>query len=139
MRLTTSAIDAEMCERFVSAASRACPAPVNEVAAKVQSQPPEWDALANSFASLSSAFAWGSIWLATVAIIAAAGWGYIVKRWAEDEARKAAAESVQKHMEKWLAEEAPQIIRKNVELLNNTSLGQNDDAEAADEMGKEAG
>lgn len=135
---TSPTIDAAMCERFVNAAANACPKPIAQMVAAPSPQP-EWDALANSFASLSSAFAWGSILLALVAIAAAAGWGYLVKRWAEDEARKEASECVNKLMEKWLAEEAPQIIRRNVELLQNASLGSDDDAEAADEMGKEAG
>lgn len=100
---------------------------------------PSWDALANSFASLSAAFAWGAILLALVAVVAAVGWGFLVRHWAEREARKEAADCVQKLMDKWLAEEAPQIVRKNVELLRNTSLGSDDDDKAADEIGKEAG
>ena len=127
-----------MCERFVSAASRACPA-VAAPAPTPATAPPEWDALANSFASLSNAFAFGSIILALVAIVGAVGWGYLVKKWAEEEARKEAAECVKKIMDRWLADEAPQIIRKNVEYLQNTSLGPGDDDRAADEMGKEAG
>lgn len=127
-----------MCERFVNAAARACPNPAASVVSPTAPQP-EWDALANSFASLSSAFAWGSLLLALIAILAAAGWGYLVKRWAEQEARKEAAECVKRQMDKWLAEEAPQIIRQNVEYLQNASLGTDDDAAAADEMGKEAG
>ena len=137
---TPPTIDAAMCERFVSAAARSCPAisaptPVATVAAPQ----PEWDALANSFASLSNAFAFGSILLALIAIVAAIGWGYLVKKWAEEEAQKEATECVKRMMDKWLAEEAPQIIRKNVEYLQNTSLGPGDDDRAADEMGKEAG
>ena len=100
---------------------------------------PAWDALANSFASLSAALAWGSILLALVAIVAAIGWGFLVRHWAEREARAEAAECVKKLMDKWLVDEAPQIIRKHVELLQNASLGEDGDGKAADEMGKEAG
>ncbi len=100
---------------------------------------PEWDALANSFASLSSAFAWGSLVLALVAILGGAAWGFVVKVWAEREARKEAAECVNRLMAKWLAEEAPGIVRQHVENLRNASLGSTDDDDAADEMGKEAG
>ena len=135
---TPPTIDAAMCERFVSAASRACPA-VAAPAPTPATAPPEWDALANSFASLSSAFAFGSIVLALVAIAVAVGWGYLVKKWAEQEARKEAAECVKIIMDKWLADEAPKIIRQNVEYLRNASLGTDDDDKAADEMGKEAG
>jgi hypothetical protein len=42
-------------------------------------------------------------------------------------------------MDKWLVDEAPQIVRKHVELLQNASLGSDDENEAADEMGREAG
>ena len=129
-------IDAAMCERFVNAASHSCtisaqPAPT--------AHEPTWDALANSFASLSAAFAWGTLFLALVAVLAAIGWGFLVRHWAEREAKKEAAECVDRLMDKWLVEEAPQIVRKHVELLQNASLGGDDDQAAADEMGKEAG
>jgi hypothetical protein len=100
---------------------------------------PTWDALANSFASLSAAFVWGSLLIAAIAVAAGIGWGFLVKYWAEREARKEAAECVNKLMDKWLVEEAPQIVRKHVELLQNASLGADDEESAADEMGKEAG
>ncbi|RYG89603.1 MAG: hypothetical protein EON59_01295 [Alphaproteobacteria bacterium] len=134
-------IDAAVCERLINSAVQSCQSvPVAPVAQAVAAKPePAWDALANSFASLSAAFAWGSIILAIIALAAAIGWGYVVKVWAEQEARKEAAECVKRQMDKWLAEEAPQLIRRSVELLQNTSLGTDDDAAAADEMGKEAG
>lgn len=137
-------IDAAMCERLINSATNACKsvelATAPPVAQAVAAKPePAWDALANSFASLSAAFAWGSILLAFIALAAAIGWGYVVKVWAEQEARKEAAECVKRQMDKWLAEEAPQLIRRSVELLQNASLGTDDDAAAADEMGEEAG
>lgn len=135
---TPAPIDAAMCERFVSAVSRSCPAQAVQ-AANVAQPPPEWDALANSFASLSAAFAWGSILLALIAIGAGIGWGLYVKQWAEREAREEAEKCVNALMDEWLAEEAPQIIRQSVELLQNASLGDTADDQAADEMGKEAG
>jgi hypothetical protein len=104
-----------------------------------QATQPNWDQLANSFASLSAAFAWGSILLALIAVGAGIGWGFYVKHWAEREAREEATKCVKVLMDKWLAEEAPQLIRQSVELLQNTSLGSTDDGEAADEMGEEAG
>ncbi len=129
-------IDAAMCERFVNAASRSC-AIGTQTAPSVRQ--PTWDALANSFASLSAAFAWGTIFLALVAVVAAIGWGFLVRHWAEREAKREAAECVNRLVDKWLVEEAPQIVRKHVELLQNASLGGDDDEAAADEMGKEAG
>lgn len=135
-------IDAAMCERLVNAAHASCQVSTasGASASLPAGQPqPEWDALANSFASLSAALAWGSILLAIIALIIAIGWGLLVKVWAEREAQKEAAECVKKLMEKWLAEEAPGIIRQHVENIQNASLGDTPDDEAADEMGKEAG
>jgi hypothetical protein len=100
---------------------------------------PNWDALANSFASLSLAFTVGSIILGVIAVISAIGWGYVVTVRAEKEARKEASECAKVLMDKWLAEEAPKIVRQHVDNLQNASLGATNDAEAADEMGKEAG
>ena len=134
-----SVIATATCAKLVSAAATgACPA--------VQSTPTEpahsalpWDALANSFASLSAAFAWGALFLAVLAVAAGVGWGFLVKGWAEKEARREAAECVKKQMDKWLTDEAPGLIRQHVENLQNASLGGDGDGEAADEMGKEAG
>lgn len=137
--MATQVIDAAMCERFVNAASRSCSAPVALASAPSQGVGLEWDALANSFAALSSAFTWGSLLLAVIAIAGSIGWGWVVRVWAEKEARKEATDCVEKLMAKWLAEEAPQIVRRNVELLQNASLGDTDDEFAADEIGKEAG
>lgn len=136
--MATSKIDAAMCERLVNTVAGHCVGATSSPPPQSQ-PPPEWDALANSFASLSAALAWGSILLALIAIVAAIGWGFLVRHWAEREARAEAAECVKKLMDKWLVDEAPQIIRKHVELLQNASLGEDGDGEAADEMGKEAG
>lgn len=108
-----------------------------------QSAPsPNFDGLAASFGALSTAFAWGSIFLALVGVAAAVGWGYLVKAWAEKEAREEAERCAEKHvnayMQKWLATEAPQIVRKHVENLMDASLG-SDDETAAENIGKEAG
>ena len=95
--MVTSRIDAAMCERLVNKVAGQCaatppPAP----------PAPNWDAMAVSFASLSNAFAWGAIFLAFIAVVAAVGWGFLVRHWAEREARAEAAECVKRLMDKWL-------------------------------------
>ncbi|MFN3228595.1 MAG: hypothetical protein ACK41P_01945, partial [Asticcacaulis sp.] len=82
---------------------------------------------------------WGALLLGLIGILGAIGWGFIVRHWASNEARKAAKQCAEEMIAKWLSEKAPGIIRQHVEYLNNASLGSDDDAEAADEMGKEAG
>ena len=42
-------------------------------------------------------------------------------------------------MDQWLATEAPQIVRRHVENLVTASIGDGDEEEAAEEIGKEAG
>lgn len=133
-------IDAATCERMITAATQSCPAATAPASQPVPiGNEHQWDALANSFASLSAAFAWGSIVLAIVAILAGIGWGIYVKLWAEREARREAEECVKKLMEKWQREEAPRLVREHVTYLVDTSLGPISDGEAADEIGEEAG
>lgn len=102
---------------------------------------PNWDAMANSFAGLSMAFAWGSTILAVVAFISALGWGWIVKSKAEREAREEAKKCAEDHMRKWTAETAPGIVRQYMDGIDiqNLSIAQNSDQDAADEMGVGAG
>lgn len=131
-------IPVSVCERLVEAATRPCP--VSPAAPPLPVTPqPEWDALANSFASLGVALTWGGVILGVLAIIAGFAWSQLVRRNAEEEARAAAKECVDKLMAAWLANEAPGIVRRHVENLGDASLGATDDGAAADEMGKEAG
>ena len=95
--------------------------------------------MANSFASLSVALTIGSIILALITLVSAAGWGYIVKQRAEEEARSIAKACAEQLIAKWLAEDAPGIVRRKVDMLGDASLGAGDDAKAADEMGEVAG
>ena len=137
---TPSMMPVDACVRIVEAGAKSCAAAVPAVSAVVPTAAdPQWDALANSFASLSNAFAWGSLLLAVIAIVSAGAWGWFVKGWAEKEAKKEAKECTQKFIETWLAEEAPQIVRRHVDVLRNTSLGTVDDDNAADSIGQEAG
>jgi hypothetical protein len=95
--------------------------------------------MANSFASLSAAFAWGSIILAIVALFGGIAWGWLVTVKAEREARKIAEACTRDYIEKWLAEKAPELVRQRVDLLLDTTLGSGNDLSAADEIGKGAG
>ena len=130
-------IDVGVCERFVDAARHECPAPVASTTAA--SSPPEWDALANSFASLSNTLAGMSLLVGVIALLAGIGWGLWVKKWAEDTAKVEAKAHARALVEEWCRTEAPQIVRRHLDNLQNASLGRTDDGEAADEMGKEAG
>lgn len=122
----------EACSKMVEVTAKSC--------APAQSVPtPNWDAMATSFGSLSAAFAWGSIVLAIVALIGAVAWGYLVKGWAEKEARAEAKTCAEDLIAKWLSTEAPKIVRQHVEFLQNTAVGHGDDDKAADEMGAAAG
>lgn len=122
----------EACSRMVDAAAKSC--------APTQGPPaPNWDAMATSLASLSNAFAWGSLIVAIMAFIMALAWGRIVTARAEKEARDEAKKCANELIAKWLAEEAPQIIRLNVEIITNATLGTGNDETAADDIGKEAG
>lgn len=124
------------CTKIVEAATKSCAIPP-------PSPPPlapNWDALANSFASLSAAFAWGSLFLAIVAIIAGIGWAKYVAGQAENEARTEAAKCAKAYIEKWLIDEAPGLVRNHVELLRSTTITKpSDDDTAADRMGEGAG
>jgi hypothetical protein len=94
---------------------------------------------ADSLAALSTAFTFGSILLAIIALIAGFAWGKIVAAAAEREAKTAAKDCAEEYIVKWMAEEAPAIIRNQVDLLNDATIGDGDDADAADKLGEEAG
>lgn len=142
----SATIDAAMCERFVSAASSSCPPALasqpNVPAAVATTKQPEWDALASSLAGIGVAVAWGGTVLAIVALIAGIAWAKLLRGVAREEAQKVAREEARKcaeeHMKVWLAEVAPQIISKHMQNIQDASLGDDDDAKAADDMGKEA-
>jgi hypothetical protein len=84
----------------------------------------------------------GSGRVAIVGLFGVLGWGYLVKVWAEREARDEAERCAKKHvdsyMSNWLATEAPRIVRQHVENLMDASLRGNDE-KAAEDIGKEAG
>lgn len=106
-------ISADTCVRLVETATRTCQ-PV--ASAQPTGSTPNWDAMANSFASLSNAFAYGSLLLAFVATLAAIGGGFMVKIWAG----RLAIDEAQRCAKKWLEEEAPPLIRREVEEFRKT-------------------
>ena len=130
-------IPVSACQSFVEAASRTCLAPA--VTQPATAPQPEWDALATSFASIGNAFAMGSLLIGVLTLVAGIGWGLWVKKWAEEAAKVEAEKYAKAKVEEWCRAEAPQIVRRHVDYLLNASLGKDDDGEAADEMGKEAG
>lgn len=103
--MSKTAISLNICSEMVESAARSCQQILPEQAPPPN---PNWDAMAASFASLSNAFAWGSIILALVAVFAAFTWGKIVTARAEREAR----EMAQAEVEKWLANVAPPLIAR---------------------------
>lgn len=139
---SSPSIAADLCARMVEAASGGCrpppatPSPVLPSAPVAAAASPEWDALANSFASLSVAFTWGSILLGLFALVAGLAWGKFVLHAAEKEAREEAKRYADSYIKSWLANEAPTIVQTHVNLLIGTTTGPGDDARAADEMGE---
>ena len=134
--MSKTAIPVEACSKMVEAATRSCQPLI--------SVPPEpANNTADSLAALSTAFTYGSILLAIIALLGALAWGFLVKVWAEREARaeaiKVAKECADAYINKWLAEQAPGIIRARVDLINDASLGSGDDDTAADDLGAGAG
>jgi hypothetical protein len=125
-------ITIDACSKMLEAAAKSC-------ASTQPPSAPNWDAMANSFASLSTAIAWGSVVVAIMAFFGALTWGKVVTMRAEKEAREEAKKCAKELIDKWLADEAPGIIRERVDLIIDATLGAGNDAKAADDIGKEAG
>jgi hypothetical protein len=126
-------IPVSVCERLIEAGTKPCPAPV--AAPPLQAAPqPEWDALANSLASVGAAVAWGGTVLAIIALIAGIAWAKLLRGIAREESRRCAEEL----MEKWLAEEAPQLLSRMNASIQDASIGDTEDTLAADQMGEGA-
>lgn len=127
-------VPANMCVQMVDAVARSC-----QPAAPVAIPPAApSDGVADSLAALSTAFTFGSILLAIIALIGAVAWGFLVKVWAEREARAEAQRLAKECADEWMAKHAPAIIQKHVQFLRDTSVGDDDDDKAADDIGKEA-
>lgn len=100
--------------------------------------PNQGNQTADSLAALSTAFTFGSILLAVLVLIAGFAWAKVVAATAEKEARQVAKDCTEQYIQKWMSEQAPTIIQSHVELLVDATIGEGDDALAADAIGKEA-
>lgn len=125
------------CTKIVEAATKSCAS--SAVTAPQPPAEPNWDALANSFASLSAALAWGSIGLAILAIVVGFAWAKIVAADAKNEARTEAAKCAKLYIDDWLREMAPGIVRTHVEYLRSTTISGDKGDNAADAIGNAAG
>lgn len=83
---------------------------------------------------LSTAFTFGSILIALIAIIAGFTWGKMIAASAKEEAEKAAKQCA----DDWMARNGPGIIQAHVELIMDATIGDGDDAAAADGIGEGA-
>ena len=126
-------VPVNICATMVEAASQSCQrvvtsAPVTDAASA------NMDAISVSLSALSTAFTFGSILFAIITLIAGFTWGRIIAASAKDEAQKAAKECA----DEWMAKNGPRIIQAHVELLNDATVGEGDDAKAADDIGEGA-
>lgn len=126
---------ADVCAKMVESATRSCQ-PLIAVAPEQTN--PNWDAMSASLAAQANAIAWGALVLAVIVVIAGIAWGKIITANAEREARAMAKACADEYIKDWLAKEAPGIIRERVDLIADATLGQGNDADAADDIGKEA-
>jgi hypothetical protein len=122
------AITADVCAKMVESATRSCHPLLQVPPAPVISN-------ADGLAALSTAFVYGSILLAILVVIAGFAWAKFVAH----EAKEMAKADAETYIVKWMVEKAPGIIQSHVELLNDATIGEGNDASAADELGKEAG
>lgn len=129
--MATKTIPVDACSKMVESATRSCQ-PL------ISAAPLPDNSTADSLAALSTAFTYGSIILAILAVIAGLAWGKMIAASAEEEAKKMAKAAAEDYIVKWMAREAPGIIQSHVELLSDATIGEGNDAQAADDIGKEA-
>ena len=97
--------------------------------------------MAVALTSQSNAIAWGAVVLGVIVAVVGWGWGWgkTIAADAEREARAMAKSCAEDYIAKWLADEAPGIIRERVDLIIDATLGSGNDAKAADDLGAQAG
>ena len=119
------AISSDVCAKMVESATRACQPMI--------SVPPEpANSTADALAGLSTAFTYGSMVFAVLALIAGFAWAKHVAT----EAKEMAKADAQNYIDKWLAEKAPGIIRERVDFIIDATIGSGDDATAAEDLGE---
>lgn len=107
--MSTQTIPVDACSKMVESATRACQPLI--------SVPPEpANNTADSLAVLSTAFTFGSLLLGTIALAGAIAWGFVVKVWAEREARQEA----ERCTKNWLEEEAFPMLRREMQEWKKT-------------------
>ncbi len=88
---------------------------------------------------LSVMIAIGAIFIAVLAIWSYSHFKALTEASAEKAASAAASAKAEELVSIWLSTEAPAVVRKNVDLLTDATLGTGDDAAAADDIGRQAG
>jgi hypothetical protein len=97
------------------------------------SVPPEpANKTADALAGLSTAFTYGSMLLAVIVLLAGFAWAKFVAH----EAKTMAQADARDYIDRWLAEQAPGIIRERVDFIIDATLGSGDDATAANDLGE---
>jgi len=102
-------ISADVCGKMMEAATRSCHPMI--------SLPPEpANGTADSLAALSTAFTYGSLLLGLIALVGAIAWGFVVKVWAEREAKREA----ERCTKQWLEEEGVPMLRREMQAWRAT-------------------
>jgi len=107
--MATKTIPVDACSKMVESATRSCQ-PL------IAAAPEPANTTADSLAALSTAFTYGSILLAVIALIGAIAWGFLVKSWAEKEAR----EEAERCTKKWIEEEGFPVLRREMQEWKKT-------------------
>lgn len=122
-------ITAAACTRIVEAASQSCHVPaVQNAIPQAAPANPNWDAIAIALTSQSNAIAFGAVVLAVIVAIAGVGWGVIITRNAEREARneaqKEARAVAESEIRKWLEEDGTPMLRREMQAWRATFLAE---------------
>lgn len=107
--MSAQTIPVDACSKMVESATRSCQ-PLIAAAPE-----PKIDT-ADSLAALSTAFTFGSILLAIIALLGAITWGFFVKIWAEKEAR----EEAERCTKKWIEEDGFPMLRREMQEWKKT-------------------
>lgn len=137
--MASSHISSEACVRLLEAATNGCKRGVEQIpappaaAAQIPAVP-DWNPVSTSLTSLSTAFTWGSVVIAFMAILVTIGLVYVVGQRAEKEAH----DTAKKCADEWLAANGPRLMREYIELIQSPAIDGSGNGNAADEMGESA-